>query len=232
MHLYADTHTPGPNAEGRPRGLPAGTVTNPSLPPERRLSWFVELLPFVEQQQLYKSFDRGKGWEDPANEPAGRTPMKILCCPDWERETKPDAPYRTAYLGVAGRGADAATLPAGDRRAGVFGYDRRTSLAAIEDGASHTLLVLESARDNGAWARGGPGTVRGLASAEQPYLGAGRPFGGTHFAENSMFGPGKSIGCNAALADGSVRFLTESISPRVLEALATTAGGEEVGEDW
>ena len=74
--------------------------------------------------------------------------------------------------------------------------------------------------------------MRGLVPGEQPYLGVGRPFGGTHFGENSVFGKGKSFGCNAALADGSVRFLTESMSPNVLEAVVTTGGGEEIGADW
>jgi prepilin-type processing-associated H-X9-DG protein len=97
---------------------------------------------------------------------------------------------------------------------------------------SNTLLILESARDNGPWARGGPATLRGLDSADRPYLGTGRPFGGTHFAENILFKRGRSIGCNAAMADGSVRFLKEAIAPQVLEALATMAGGEEVGDDW
>jgi prepilin-type processing-associated H-X9-DG protein len=60
----------------------------------------------------------------------------------------------------------------------------------------------------------------------------GRQFGGTHFAENTMFKHGESTGCNAALADGSVRFLQNKIAPQVLEALATMAGGEKVGDDW
>jgi hypothetical protein len=120
----------------------------------------------------------------------------------------------------------------GHRDAGVFGYDRRTPLRRITDGTSCTLLILESARDNGPWGQGGRSTVRGLDPSERPYLGTGRPFGGTHFAENTIFGRGKSIGCNAALADGSDRFLGEGISSHVLEALATIAGGESLGPDW
>jgi hypothetical protein len=232
LQNYADTYTPGQSSEGRTQGLPAGTVPNPALAPEQRLSWYVEVLPFLEQQNLYSTIDRRKGWEDSANETAVRLHLRMLYCPDWGREKDLDPPYLTAYLGVAGQGADAATLPAGDPRVGVFGYDRCTSLDEIKDGTSRTLLILESARDNGAWAQGGAGTVRGLVSGEQPYLGSGRPFGGTHFAENTVFGRGKSIGCNAALADGAVRFLNESIAPPVLEALVTIAGGKEIGEDW
>jgi hypothetical protein len=140
--------------------------------------------------------------------------------------------WLTAYLGVAGVGADAPDLPAGDSRAGAFGYDRRTPLAAIKDGTANTLLVFESARDNGPWARGGPATVRGLDPGDRPYLGTGRPFGGTHFTENGVFRRGKSLGCQAAMADGSVHFFQEKVAPEVLEALATIAGGEEIPEGW
>jgi hypothetical protein len=189
------------------------------------------VLPFIEQDTLYHHLDRSAGWDVKANA-AARSPLKILQCPDWGRESEPDPDYLTAYLGIAGRGDGAATLPLGHRDAGVFGYDRRTPLRAITDGTSLTLLILESARDNGPWGQGGPSTVRGLDPSERPYLGTGRPFGGTHFAENTVFSRGKSVGCNAAMADGSVHFFKESIGPHVLEAMATVAGGEAIGTDW
>jgi prepilin-type processing-associated H-X9-DG protein len=37
---------------------------------------------------------------------------------------------------------------------------------------------------------------------------------------------------NGAFVDGSVRSLAVSVSPEVLEALATIAGGEAVGNDF
>ena len=78
-----------------------------------------------------------------------QTPLRILRCPDWDREAPPAPAYLTPYLGVAGLGPNAADLALGDPRAGVFGHDRRTALAAIRDGASNTLLIMESARENG-----------------------------------------------------------------------------------
>jgi hypothetical protein len=188
----------------------------------------VPLLPYIEQNVLYGTIDRSAGWDAPANATAVRMSLAVLRCPDWTRESAPVPDDFTAYLGCAGVGAAAAELPAGDRNAGVFGYDRRTAPGAIKDGASQTLLVLESARDNGPWARGGPGTVRGFDPADRPYLGTGRPFGGTHFAENLVIRRGRSTGCNTALADGSVRWFTNDTSSDVLEAMATVAGGEEV----
>jgi len=59
--------------------------------------------------------------------------------------------------------------------------------------------------------------VRGLDPANQPYLGKGRQFGGSH--------PG---GAMVLFVDGSVHFIRDSIDPRAFEALSTIAGGEQV----
>ncbi len=231
LHSYADRHPVNPTPGEKAHLLPAGTIPHATLAPQDRLSWYVEVLPYIEQVALYRCIDRSAGWDAEANRAPLQTEVPVFHCPDWRREV-PGPVHLTAYLGMAGLGADAAALPDSHRHAGVFGYDRRTSLREIKDGASNTLLILESARQNGPWGRGGPATVRGLDTGERPYLGTGRQFGGTHFAENSVFGRGGSIGCQAALADGSVRFLTEDLAPHILEALTTVAGGEEIGTDW
>ncbi len=67
---YADAH-PGKSAlNAKGSLLPAGTVPNAALPPERRLSWLVEILPFVEQDALSRRIDRQTAWDAPANMPA------------------------------------------------------------------------------------------------------------------------------------------------------------------
>jgi hypothetical protein len=232
LHNHADAHPEGVGPVEKFPTFPAGTIANPALSPGARLSWLVELLPFLEQEGLYRRIDLEAGWDSTANAPVVQIPLKRLQCPDWGRESPPEPAWLTPYPGVAGVGPDAPTLPAGDPRAGIFGYDRRTAFADVKDGLSNTLLILESARDNGAWARGGPATIRGLDPADRPHLGIGRPFGGTHFAENTLLGHGRSIGCNAGMADGAVRFLPETIAPQLLEALVTMTGGEELGDSW
>ena len=123
----------------------------------------------------------------------------------------------TNYIGIAGIGKDAPILPKGDPRCGVFGFDRRTTLADITDGAANTLMIVESGRATGSWLQGGFATVRGLDPANTPYLGPNRQFGGLHQG-----------GAWIATADGSVRWVRDSIDPRVFEALSTIAGGEKV----
>ena len=80
------------------------------------------------------------------------------------------------------------------------------------------MMVIETAKDNGPWIAGGPSTVRGLDLSGLPYLGRNGQFGGTHRG-----------GANVLFADGSVRFIHESIHPQVFEDMATIAGGEDVG---
>jgi prepilin-type processing-associated H-X9-DG protein len=98
----------------------------------------------------------------------------------------------------------------------VLAGNKSMNLAGITDGTANTLLVGEINADFKPW--GYPINWR------DPTLGINaspRGFGGV---------PG-ARGANFAMADGSVRFLSENISPDVLRALTTPDGGEQVGKD-
>jgi hypothetical protein len=226
LHNYAEMHPVSRDGSAAVPAFPAGAIPNLALPVDRRLSWIVEILPHLDQESLARSIDRAGSW----NSPAAQMQMRTLRCPDLSRESIA-ADGSTPYIGIAGLGHDAPFLAA-NPKSGVFGYDRRTAFADITDGMANTLMILESSRENGPWARGGPSTVRGLSTNDQPYLGAGCQFGGTHFSENTLFSRAKPIDCSAALADGSVRFLVNSIAPDVLEAVTTAAGGEAAMPEW
>ncbi len=124
----------------------------------------------------------------------------------------------THYVGVSRLGADAGQLDASDRRAGVFGFQRRVGQSTIGDGAANTIAIFGVAGRLGSWAAGGDATVRPLTKA--PYVNG--PDG---------FGSGQPDGMLAGMADGSVRFLSKDIDPRVIEQLATINGGESVTID-
>jgi hypothetical protein len=204
---------------------PAAAVPNPDLPPEQRLSWAYSLLPFIEQDALYRAVDRSQAWDSPVNATATSTPLRHLTCP--ALFGKPTS--RLSYIGVAGVGPDAATLPADDPRIGAFGNDRTLILKEFSDGTATTLLSLET-RTGGPWARGGLGTVRGLDPSDRPHHGPGRPFDAAH--SDGSWWERKTHSVTAALCDGSVRTIRDSVSPEVLEALATVRGKEEVSGEW
>ncbi len=202
--------------------LPSGTWANPSLSPERRLSWYAAVLPYLDNQELFDAIDKGQSWYGAPNVQVACTRIGVVNCPNASRATSGGL-VATPYIGIAGVGPDAPFLPKGHPRAGVFGYDRRITLADIKDGASQTMVLAESGRVVGSWMAGGPATVRGLDPAEQPYIGTGRQFGGLH-----------DRGMNVAFADGSIRCIYGSVDPRIFEALSTIAGGEKspAGVNW
>jgi hypothetical protein len=199
--------------------FPAATIAADNLPPERRLSWFYEIDPYVE---AHMDPTRRANWKEPwdaeENGRMTRDIVRVYLCPvneNWKNEA---GFALTHYVGVSGVGTDAARLPKDNPADGLFGYDRATKRSDIKDGDSITLAAIETARDNGPWAAGGPATVRGLDPRRLPYLGRDAQFGSLH--------RGTTV---ALFADGSVRYLHKSIDPRLFEALATIAGDEEVG---
>jgi prepilin-type processing-associated H-X9-DG protein len=153
-----------------------------------------------------------EAWDVPPNRSAGQTFLPLLVCPAVEMTRPIDGSAPLFYPGMAGVGPDAARQPTSAPGAGIFRYDSPTLIVDVKDGLANTLLLVETADRPGPWIAGGPSSVRPLDPAKQPYFGPGRPFGGCHFG-----------GANIAFADGSGRFLTDNISPSILERLATIA---------
>lgn len=192
--------------------LPPGCI-GPGETLEERLSWMVALLPYLEEENLYQQIDLEKSFTE--NPWASQTRIQIFLCPGERKEAMPvDAV--TNYIAMAGIGLNAATQPAGTPGNGFMGYDRLTSLQMIKDGTSNTIALMETRSNLGPWARGGSSNLRGFDPTDVPLCGDQRPFGGHG---NVM---------NAAMADGSVRFIRSSIDPKKLAAAITIDGGEPV----
>jgi hypothetical protein len=172
----------------------------------------VALLPYLEQDTLYRQIDIQKGYA--GNLPAVQTSIRAFLCAEPKQAATPDAV--THYVAMSGIGLDAATQPAGASGNGFMGYDRLTSWSMIKDGTSNTIALMETRSGLGPWARGGSSNLRGFNPDDVPLFGDQRPFGG------------HPKGINAAMADASVRFIPSSISPWKLTAAITIDGGELV----
>ena len=170
----------------------------------------VALLPYLEQDAVYKQFDLTKGYAE--NGAASHKSVKLFLCP--ARTPAESEAIVTHYVAMSGIGHDAATQPAGAIGNGFMGYERSTSMESLADGASYTIALMETRTGLGPWARGGPTTLRGFDPADLPLFVDGRPFGG-----HDKF-------CHAAMADGSVRTISSTIAPGRLAAAITIAGGE------
>ena len=112
--------------------------------------------------------------------------------------------------------------PAAAKKVGMFGYNRRTSLKDVTDGAANTIYMIQVPPDlPRPWLAGGGATVVGVP--EQDCL---RPF----VTPLTTKANGGKAGVHVIMADGSVRFIRQGVSDEVFKALCTARGGEEVGD--
>jgi hypothetical protein len=162
-------------------------------------SWTTPLLPYIEQDRVYKMIDLNRPWSDPHNHAAFKQDIPIFLNPSVSES-------KHGEFGPCHYAANVHLLGATARR-----------LDDITDGAANTLLYGEAASRFKPW--GQPLNWR------DPSLGINRSPEG--------FGNPQLPGAVFVFADGSARFLRETISPEVLKALATPAGAETVEpRDW
>jgi len=197
--------------------LPPGTVFAPGLSPEQRFSWAILIEPYCDWGQRPGKVEprTHEGWNSPHN--LRLDTYSVVQYRDPERDHERLGIFSGDLVGIAGLGGDAADLPEGHLRAGIFGYDRQTTFSSITDGLSNTMMLSTLNVSNRSIYAGGRDTVRGFS--QRPYLNG--PDG---------IGSVDRRGIPILLADASVRSLNSSVAPEVIEALATKAGGERVPE--
>jgi prepilin-type N-terminal cleavage/methylation domain-containing protein len=212
-------------AAGRfpPGGIePAFRVSN-----GRQFAWSALLLPYIEQGSLSTLIDFSKPSYAAANASAAAAVVPTYLCPSRPR-TSPLVQGRgaTDYGGLYGEAMPPhPTDGSWSAENGVMIYDRAFSITDIRDGTSNTLMVAENSLfpvwTDGQW-------INGLNLFDQKYAVNFMP-SDTRLLEDEIRSahPG---GADAALCDGSARFLGETLDLKTLKALLTRAGGEIVGE--
>jgi hypothetical protein len=217
IHNYYDVYKCFPNA----------TVTRGhmgTVPLEKRMSWQFATLPLIEvlmDSEYGLAYVKGldHAWDAPENQLYLNWHYPTFLCPGNPEQGVSNGPGLNHYIGLTGLGSEAARLPIGNKRAGLFRWEGCTRADDITDGTSTTAMVAETLRDIGPWVGPGRPTTRGLDPGNLPYLGPAAQFGSGH----------RSI--NLGMADGSVRAMHDSIAPEVFEALVTIAGGEQVDQE-
>jgi hypothetical protein len=186
-------------------------------------SWRVLILPFVEEDQLYRQFHLDEPWDSPNNRPLLARMPKVYLSPG----TLPQEPYATYYQvfdgGTPGGGPSAAfdsetrsglqpftlVMPAAPGGQQVMQSNHVVHFpASFTDGTSNTFLVVEGG-EAVPWSK--PGDLRFDPNGPVPKLGG--LFGGDF---------------NAAMADGSTRVVRKSTDEKTIRALITINGGEVV----
>lgn len=166
-------------------------------------SWRVLILPFLEQESLYKEYDFSEPWNGPHNSRLMDKGPGVFHCPSAANRNS----SATNYVAVVG---DATLWPG----------NRSVRFEDIKDGAAKTIMLVEVADSDINWME-----PRDM-SFDQAVVGVNVD---KQHGISSNHGGGVSF----AFVDGHIDFLPDSISPATLRALLTIAGGEkiEMGQD-
>jgi prepilin-type N-terminal cleavage/methylation domain-containing protein/prepilin-type processing-associated H-X9-DG protein len=238
-----------------------------AFPPGRtkespRHSWSAFMLPFIEQDNVFKLYKINLDWDNPANYEAVQTQLAVFNCPSTlpgERtdDTVTAKPACGDYSTISGVkpwvaiNCFGSALHGNDsdpRLLGALVIDQRTRILDIIDGTSNTIMIAEDAGRPNLYisgnALGDPAIAGwkegGWADPNAPFQIDGSnpdgsiigpcPLNCSNNSEVYSFHPG---GANVSFADGSVRFLLNTIDLCLLAKLSTRAGGvaEEVIPD-
>jgi prepilin-type N-terminal cleavage/methylation domain-containing protein/prepilin-type processing-associated H-X9-DG protein len=209
LHSYHHTYNTFP-----PGGIewrPPGNHTN------RQLAWSLFILPYLEQEPLYKKLDLSTPFDSPQNAEGAATVLPIYLCPSKNRnDYRFDGRGLIDYGGIFGQALFGNNSPPN----GTLLFDKPIRISMITDGTSHTVMVSEDTqRNDGQWIN-----AMNLFDVAAP-INCGPIYDPDIHSEH----PG---GANGLFADASVRFLKETMDLHVLAAIVTRAGGEVIPDDF
>lgn len=234
----------------------ANAVDGPSLGPG--WGWGAHLLPYLEQDALYAQIAFGKDISDPANSAARSTSVPVFLCPA-DRPTTASFTVKNAggsaicdvafanYVGMAGNNEVTGFPDTSNGKPGILLRNSRVRVLDITDGTSNTVLVGERcsikspqttwvgavtgasvAPLNPTYENEGPGILCLTNSGSaQDARTPNNPL--EHVEDSSSL---HAAGVNFLFGDGSVRSILYGLDPAIWAALATRAGGEQIGLDF
>jgi hypothetical protein len=172
------------------------------------LSWRVLLLPYLEEDDLYKQFRFDEPWDSPHNIQLLNRMPEVFAPPSQGIQEQAD-PYTTIYQVFVGPGA---------------AFEGRTGMRRdFPDGASNTILIVTASRAV-PWTK--PEELVYTPDQPLPPLGVHLIYPSPHTSTTSPL-------IVFAFADGSTYFINaELITERTLRALITRNGKDTPGPDW
>ena len=220
--------------------LPPGTIndTGPIVnqPKGQHISFLVQLLSYLEQQGIAENFDQSLGTYAAANDAAREMEIPVFQCPSyaWDSSLGNLDVGLNNYAGCH-HGSE---VPIDEDNNGVLFLNSKITYGEIKDGASNTILIGEMLPKAGhlGWASGTRSTLRNTGELISiSSWGRNRrnsaPVEEEEDDSVGGFGSHHSGGANIALADGSARFISESIDANVLSWVGNRADLEMMG-DW
>jgi prepilin-type N-terminal cleavage/methylation domain-containing protein len=239
MHNYHDTN----------QSLPWGTPA-----PAAQCcwgTWQVLILPYIEQANMYNLY---QSWGNPKGPRYSSSPntvnvtdqrLKVLTCPS-DIPNSPIGSITSHNYGV-NYGAVAIYTATNGAGSAPFGHGKSLTLQTITDGTSNTIMVAEVVQGQRRDLRGfswwgdasgittfaGPNTslpdriyTSGYCDSKMPNPPCAVSTGS---APTNFFSRSRHVGgVNLVTCDGSVHFVSNSVTLAVWQAMGTPWGGESV----
>lgn len=234
--------------------LPSGSInpTGPivSEPVGQHVGYLVQLCPYIEQQAVAKQFDISLGTYDPVNAAARLQRIPSFLCPSSPHSINDDrSSGLTNYAGCHHH----TEAPIDEDNSGLLFLNSQVRYGDIADGSSHTILIGEMLPelDSLGWASGTRASLRNTgwfggmsmtpdATVVERYPRPAAVSGGTRVVPGEQdrmqdknfvggFDSYHTGGAQFCFADGSVRFLSNSIDPTLYQNFGNRADGAMMG---
>jgi prepilin-type N-terminal cleavage/methylation domain-containing protein/prepilin-type processing-associated H-X9-DG protein len=144
------------NFHGTYEHLP-GNLRNPAVNTVR-VRWTTYLLPYFEQDNIFRNYDQNVNWSAPANVPYTSLPLKVMICPSTPSPNRQDADPGTnagTFTPIVASGDYAGIYQVDPRLVvlnigvlpgnGILDKSQKVRFADISDGLSNTIHITESA---------------------------------------------------------------------------------------
>lgn len=233
-------------------------TTNKHLPPGYRFladpqgnragfSWGAMLLPFIEEEAIYKQLRFDLPLYDPVNLVPRERHLAVFLCP-----TDPISPNGYVEMGderyamacYVGNFGPPDLDETQEKREGVFSRNSRTALKEITDGLSKTYMLGE--RQNGPFRHAGvhghhfeyetawAGAIRDVDDPTDDHghmvlFQSGHPPNDAESDDRDVSSAHRGF-AQFLMCDGSVRAVEETIEPSTYLAFSTRSGGEVVAD--
>ncbi len=210
----------------------------PKGPPIYHMGWIVQILPYLDQRNIYHKIDFSVGVYDSRNALPVAALVPALRCP-----SSPDGGSTgTNYAGCH----HAVEAPIDVDNNGVLFLNSSVQFDDIKDGLSHTALAGEKLinAEYLGWASGTRATLRngGLPVNSEPFSGTrpqAAPPGGPQpgdpkqppAAKVGGFNSMHSGGVQFVLGDGSVKFMSNNVAMSILRNLIHRSDGN-LPSEW
>ena len=160
-------------------------------------SWRVLILPYMGYNDLYERYDFSEPWDGPNNRRLAAEMPEVYRCPDYDGDNE----FATNFVAVVGE--ETAWPPGNSVQATDFA-----------DGRHHTILIVEVADSDIHW-------------MEPRDMSVNQAITGVNVDRRRGISSNHSGGACVGMADSSIRFLSDDVTPEALKAALTISGAEE-----